>query len=754
MSSEPRRVESEFTSAQPGALQSEPAWVNRLAGSFILLLLVAIVACRLAGLRDVYENAALRLVLSSTFYTLVALGTILLVARSFLASGAAGLLLLECGVVLWSLAGTVGDLFFRGNVNVDITIFNIGIFLAALCHLSGAVLTARPWQPLAARRRWLALGVTLALVALGLVTWATLTGRLPVFFIQGQGGTPVRYGVLVAAIAMFLLSAVLLRIGGRDRLKFVSWYSYALLALSVGLFGIMIQTSLGGIVNWLSRTAQWLGGVYLLAAAITSVRETGGWRLPFDRDEYDQPTSIWDDRVFRVFAPSRLWSLPPAWRYGLATVVVVGSTALRRALLPWMGTTAAYNIAFTTVVATTLLFGIGPGLLSVLLGALGVEFFVVGSLPGPITGDAVLRMAVAGAIGVTIVCVFHAIRTAQIASRRNEVRLASMAAATFEGIAESEDGRIVDCNEQFAQMAGYEPSELKGTLLSDLVVPEDRERGAATIRENRESVAEYVALRKDGARIVIESRGRPSAPNSGRRYTAVRDVTARKEMEAERVRSAERHQLALDAARMGWWHYDPVARIAIWDDRYGEIFGLSGHTRPIEELLAQVIHPDDLPGLRAAAEAALNPAAPQTFATEYRINRPDGALRWIEAHGLATFEGEGEHRRATSLVGTVADITERKQAEEALAKERENLQRIFDVVNVGLLLVDANGAVERVNHTVSKWVGHDLAASLGGQPGDVVGCAHALANPAGCGHTTQCLACPIRNAIETVLRTG
>jgi hypothetical protein len=415
--------------------------VSRLAGWPILLLFIAIVACRLAGLNAVYEHAALRLVLSSTFYTLVALGTLLLVARSFLASGAAGLLLLECDVVLWSLSGTVGDLVFGGNVNVDITVFNVGIFLAALCHLSGAVLTARPWQPLAARRRWLALGITLALAGLGLVTWAALTGRLPVFFIQGQGGTPVRYGVLIAAIAMFLLSAVLLRIGGRGRMTFVSWYSYALLSMSVGLFGIMIQTSLGGIVNWLSRTAQWLGGVYLLAAAIASVRETGAWSLLLDAADPDGPVSIWDDRLLRLLTLRRFRALATAPRYGIAVVIVAASTAIRWALVPSMGTTPAFNLAFAANVGTTLLVGFGPGLLSIPLGLLAAQYFVVGPIPLTLAGQTAMRLSVSMAVGLLIACVVHAIRAAQVATRRSEARFAAFAAATFEGIAESEAGR-------------------------------------------------------------------------------------------------------------------------------------------------------------------------------------------------------------------------------------------------------------------------------------------------------------------------
>ena len=88
------------------------------------------------------------------------------------------------------------------------------------------------------------------------------------------------------------------------------------------------------------------------------------------------------------------------------------------------------------------------------------------------------------------------------------------------------------------------------------------------------------------------------------------------------------------------------------------------------------------------------------------------------------------------------DITDRKRAEEALARERANLRAVFDVVNVGMLVIDEDGAVKQVNDTLSRWVGKDVLAWEGGQPGDFVGCVHALADPAGCGHGPQCAFLP------------
>ena len=158
------------------------------------------------------------------------------------------------------------------------------------------------------------------------------------------------------------------------------------------------------------------------------------------------------------------------------------------------------------------------------------------------------------------------------------------------------------------------------------------------------------------------------------------DITERRRAQALVQRLAQQRQLALDAAKLGWWQYDPITRIAEWDDGYKAIFGVTGYTRPNDEILKQIIHPEDLPGLWAKVEAALSPADPQVFATEYRINRPDGQMRWVEAHGIATFEGEGDARRAVNFVGTVQDITERKATEEALLEADRRKNRFLAVL--------------------------------------------------------------------------
>jgi PAS domain S-box-containing protein len=101
-----------------------------------------------------------------------------------------------------------------------------------------------------------------------------------------------------------------------------------------------------------------------------------------------------------------------------------------------------------------------------------------------------------------------------------------------------------------------------------------------------------------------------------------------------------RLQLALDAAQLGWWQYDPLHRVVSGDARFNEIFGVVEDESTLEEALKRV-HPDDAERVGIAREAALNPDDPKPLAIEHRIQRGDGEVRWVKAHGLAYFEGGG-----------------------------------------------------------------------------------------------------------------
>jgi PAS domain S-box-containing protein len=97
---------------------------------------------------------------------------------------------------------------------------------------------------------------------------------------------------------------------------------------------------------------------------------------------------------------------------------------------------------------------------------------------------------------------------AEEALRESETRFRALSDATFEGVAFTEQGIVVDANQQFADLLGYEMSELQGMRVRNLVAPEDREFVQSRILSGSEEPYEHRALCKDGAIIVVEIRPR------------------------------------------------------------------------------------------------------------------------------------------------------------------------------------------------------------------------------------------------------
>ena len=106
------------------------------------------------------------------------------------------------------------------------------------------------------------------------------------------------------------------------------------------------------------------------------------------------------------------------------------------------------------------------------------------------------------------------------------------------------------------------------------------------------------------------------------------------------------------------------------------------------------------------------------------------------------------------VVGIVRDITSRKQIEEDLARERGNLKAIFEASPVGMLLMDDSAVVRAVNDVAVRLAGKSVAEMINRQPGDALGCVHASDHAGGCGAGPCCSSCPIRAAIEGVLKSG
>jgi PAS domain S-box-containing protein len=147
-----------------------------------------------------------------------------------------------------------------------------------------------------------------------------------------------------------------------------------------------------------------------------------------------------------------------------------------------------------------------------------------------------------------------------------------------------------------------------------------------------------------------------------------RDITERKRQETTLRNSEERFRLAAHAGKMFAYEWDASTDVIVRSAESTQILGLDESARLTGEQALSRVHPEDRERL-AAALAALRPDNPY-LRVSYRVLRVDDSMIWVDRHSIAHFDEQG---RVTRIVGMIADITERKRAEEALANARKRL---------------------------------------------------------------------------------
>jgi PAS domain S-box-containing protein len=188
--------------------------------------------------------------------------------------------------------------------------------------------------------------------------------------------------------------------------------------------------------------------------------------------------------------------------------------------------------------------------------------------------------------------------------------------------------------------------------------------------------------------------------------TQMRSVIEREQAERAWRASKDRLQLALDTAQLGWWRYDPGRRVVTGDARFKEIYDITADEIPLEDI-KKLVHPDDSERFAADREAATDPANPRRSPYEYRVQRRDGEVRWVEVRWLAYFDGDQRERGAASAVGAVHDITERKQGQEReqlLMREinhrAKNMLSVVDAIAHQTATRTPEGFIERFSERI------------------------------------------------------
>ena len=301
---------------------------------------------------------------------------------------------------------------------------------------------------------------------------------------------------------------------------------------------------------------------------------------------------------------------------------------------------------------------------------------------------------------------FAELRTEQVEARRALTDSEARFRATFENAAVGvalvgPDGSILRANNSFARMLGYSVEELKTRTFQDLTHPDDLATNLSVLNKTLVGEAESYCIekryvRKDGG-IVWASLtvGCVRKTDGGVDYfvSVVQDITDRKRAEARLAERNAQLDLAGKIARIGSFMYDHGTKKLQLSPGCAAIYGLPEGTLEIsrEDWRARV-HPDDLPRWTPSF-AARSLMAKREFVLEFRIFR-DGQVRWIESRVLISYNEAGKPVRR---IGAKIDVTERKQAEQALAERNIQLALAAKAGLVGSYAYDADTEIMQIS---------------------------------------------------------
>lgn len=255
-------------------------------------------------------------------------------------------------------------------------------------------------------------------------------------------------------------------------------------------------------------------------------------------------------------------------------------------------------------------------------------------------------------------------------------------------------GVLVSCNRAVADMFGYDdPEQMQGRSAAEFYHrgAEDREDAMRELRERGELVEYALEMeRRDGSPIwVLVHSKLVDDPEDGRVVEGMMvDVTERVRTRRELAERERRfREMAENVEEVFWLRTPEKDDVLYVSPAYERITGRSSEMlyRDPRSWL-ELVHSDD----RERVVEAYRRDDEGEFEQEYRIVREDGQVRWLHDRSFPVRDDDGQVHR---VAGITRDVTERRNAQEALAEAKQKYEALFDVNPVSLVVIDAEAGV-------------------------------------------------------------
>ncbi|MCX6690406.1 MAG: PAS domain S-box protein, partial [Methanoregula sp.] len=287
------------------------------------------------------------------------------------------------------------------------------------------------------------------------------------------------------------------------------------------------------------------------------------------------------------------------------------------------------------------------------------------------------------------------------------------------------DGKLKKVNRAFCEMLGYTAQELQVKGFVEVTHPDDVAKSQESVRillTGEHPMYRFLKryIRKDGAIVWADVSTMLLRDTAGKPLTFVThimDITERKNAEdtlrkvnEQLIKSGEMLNETGRMALVGGWEIDVATLQQVWTDEVYRIHEVEPGIMPTVEGGIGFYAPEARPVMAEAVRRAIDVGEP--FDLELAFITAKGNRRWVRAKGKALREAG----KTVKVQGTFQDITDRKRAEQEIARIAHEWEVTFNATSDGICLIDANQNIQRCNNRMGEMLGGMRHEDLAGKP--------------------------------------
>ena len=266
------------------------------------------------------------------------------------------------------------------------------------------------------------------------------------------------------------------------------------------------------------------------------------------------------------------------------------------------------------------------------------------------------------------------------------------------------DSVYVSCNENYARDLKIKPEEIAGKTDDDFFPKEMAEKYRADDRktmehgETEELDERYI---EDDKEFTVHTIKTPIRDENGD-ITGILgvfwDITEQKRAEEALKKSQQKYKALVNSVPCMIYRANPdwsVSLVGTWIER------ITGYSISAFEdgtiNWTDIIHSDDM--ATVLKESDILTKEPRSLCQEYRIIRKDGSIAWVRDSKVSLHDERG----FMGIDGAVLDITESKQAEQALRESEETYRGLVENIDVGISMIGPHMEILSLNRKMKEW---------------------------------------------------